>query len=282
MAHKNKLPLIVQIETALKALLKIGESRDEAKDQKTDHEGIYSWNTFRAYLKWCCIFANFCLTRHKCKTLKKCRRFADEWLSYLMDHYSPSTCKLAASALAKLYQCSGKDFIKTPPRKRADIKRSRGPKVRDKHFSEENHKNLVDFCKSTGLRRHELSMLRGTDLVYKDGKYYIHVRKGKGGKERLSQIIGNIGNVVDLMHKAGKNKVFSIISGGADIHGYRRDYANTFYRILARPLDTLIEDDLYVCQKDKAGVVYDRWAMLCVSENLGHNRIDVIAAHYLD
>ena len=107
-------------------------------------------------------------------------------------------------------------------------------------------------------------------------------RKEKGGKERLSRIIGNIGNVVDLMHKAGKNKVFPIISGGADIHSYRRDYANTFYRILARPLDTLIEDDLYVCQKDKAGVVYDRWAMLCVSENLGHNRIDVIAAHYLD
>ena len=282
MGHKNKESLTRQTERVLSEKCRFGESRDKAKKDKSDKDGIYSYSTFAAYLKWCYVFVHFCLDHYKCKTLMQCRQYVDEWLTTLIGRCAPSTVKLAASALAKLYGCSAKGFIHTPDRRRADIKRSRGPKERDRHFSEENHRELVDFCKSTGLRRHELYALRGTDLVCKNGRWYVHVKKGKGGKERLAQIVGNVQSVIDVMHKAGGGKVFPKVPEVMDVHGYRREYATAFYKILVRPLDKLPEKELYRCRGDKKGVVYDRWAMLTVSKSLGHNRIDVIAGHYLD
>ena len=40
-------------------------------------------------------------------------------------------------------------------------------------------------------------------------------------------------------------------------------------------------EEIYCCRGDLAGVWYDRKAMLIASRNLGHNRVDVIAGHYL-
>ena len=39
--------------------------------------------------------------------------------------------------------------------------------------------------------------------------------------------------------------------------------------------------EVYVCRGDLKGVVYDRKAMEIASKALGHNRISVIAAHYI-
>ncbi len=38
----------------------------------------------------------------------------------------------------------------------------------------------------------------------------------------------------------------------------------------------------YRCRKDRRGVAYDKKAMLYVSRQLRHNRISVIAGHYLN
>ena len=84
------------------------------------------------------------------------------------------------------------------------------------------------------------------------------------------------------MQGAGNGKVFAHIPVAADIHGYRREYATAYYKAIARPVDTLKPQEKYICRKDKRGIVYDRRAMLAVSRSLGHNRIDVIAGHYLD
>ena len=97
----------------------------------------------------------------------------------------------------------------------------------DTHFSEKNNDELVKFCKGTGLRRCELSSIKGGDIItkteieaeitklesipedkrtaadekqlgilkdtrYFEEEYYVHIRKGigKGGRERYSPIIG--------------------------------------------------------------------------------------------
>ena len=39
--------------------------------------------------------------------------------------------------------------------------------------------------------------------------------------------------------------------------------------------------DAYVCRGELKGTIYDRKAMAIVSDALGHNRISVIAGHYL-
>ncbi len=113
-------------------------------------------------------------------------------------------------------------------------------------------------------------------------KYYISVQKGgKGGKQRTVEIIGNVENVVSLMRKSGSKKVFSNIPNGADVHGYRADYANALYKRYTRNLKDISKEEKYICRADLKGVIYDKKAMAIVSENLGHSRISVIAQSYL-
>ena len=284
--RKNKLSLIAQVLAILLGLDRRGQSRHDAKDDHGRVAGIYSSATFDKYLRICCLFGKWCKAKYKCKTLSECRQYVDEWLSELIAaNRSAHTIKLYACAVAKLFQCSTKDFIKTPARERKNITRSRGVKARDAHFSVENNSEIVNFCRSVGARRHEVMALRAGDLKYDKGNYYVKIKRGKGGKAREVLVVGDVQNVIDCFEKAKSDpygRVFPKIPNAMDVHGYRREYAETLYNMVACDVSTLSKEETYRCRKDKRGIVYDIEAMLTVSENLGHNRIDVIAYNYLD
>ena len=263
-----------------------GESRHQGKNMGITAEHIYSYGTLDAYLQQCCDFVKFAKAEHGAKTLAECRPHVNEYIQRNIDQGKSSySIKLTTSALAKLYDCSSKDFTPTPSRCREDITRSRNPAVRDAHFSEARNKALVDFCCSTGLRRHELAALTG-DCLRQDeqGKYHIWVQSGKGGKSRLAPVVGNaqqVQNVVSLCQQAGDRRVFSKIHNAADIHHYRACYAERIYSSQARPISTLQSSERYYCRGDQKGIVYDREALRATSHALGHNRVSVVAAHYL-
>ena len=246
---RNKIgkSLVQQVKENLNSKLAIGESKYEAKLKNAHTEKIYSWSTYKAYLKHCCYFVKWCKEQladerigHKVRTLEECRSFVEKWIQAEMDRgQSPYTIKLELSSLAKLYGCSTKDFdIVTPERKRSNITRSRGIAERDKNFSEKNNADLITFCRCTGLRRGELSQIRGNDLIEKDGKCFLHITKNtKGGRARISLIIGNkeeIEFVLKLCNDAGKNKIFPNPSENADIHSYRGEYAARIYNLHKR------------------------------------------------
>lgn len=273
-----------QIKANLEGKLHVGESKCFAKAMGTAQEGIYSWSTYRTYMRHCNYFAEYCRIEHGCRTLEECRPYAEEWVRHRIDQegLSPYTVKLEVSALGKLYGEPGSNFGLSPSRHRAEITRSRGVAVRDKNFSETKNDRLVQFCRSTGLRRSELMALTGDKLVKRDNQYYIHVTQGtKGGRERFAPVIGNVKNVVELMTAAGAGNVFKKVSTNADIHGYRSEYAVAVYRSYARDITTLPRKEIYYCRGDLKGVRYDRAAMAVTSQALGHNRISVIAGHYL-
>ena len=307
MGHKNKSSFTKQIQDALDVCLSIGESKHNDKQERTEDgrrvsdTRIYSWNTYRAYMQHANTFTQWIKQNHPgIKTLAAARPYVETWLcSRVCAGLSSYTVKLDAAALAKVYGCGTKDFdIITPPRLRNEIVRSRGEKVRDKHFSEKNNAALVSFCRCCGLRRSELEKLRGTDLIEKGGRYYVRVLSGKGGRDRLAPVIGSpdeVRAVVDRMKAAGNNKVWDKVHNAADIHSYRRDYAARVYALYARPVDSLqgvmIPDPdhsgrmvsaVYRCRGEYSGRVYDRAALLHCSRALGHNRVDVVARHYLD
>ncbi len=243
--HNATKSLIQQVKETLDSKLAIGESKYLAKiiGKHTDH--IYSWETYRSYLKHACYFVLWCkeqpvdpILGHKPRTLEECRNagFVEKWIQYNIDRgLSAYTVKLQISALAKLFGCSTKDFdIKTPTRKRANIKRSRCNDVAmDKHFSVTKNKDLITFCRCTGLRRAELEQIRGTDLIEHEGKLCLDVHKGtKGGRLRICEICGRdeeIETVKRLCTEAGPNKIFSHVHSNADIHSYRADYAKRIY-----------------------------------------------------
>lgn len=287
MSHKNKLPLVDQVKQVLDSRLAIGRSKHQDKlAEETPREitsnYIFSWNTYRSYLRHCCYFVLWCKEKYSCKTLEQCRSHVDDWLRH-RKALSARVQKLDASSLAKLFGCSTAEFIKTDPRLRANIKRSRGKKKMDAHFSEKKNWELVEFCKSVGLRRAELSALYGNCLKEEDGQYFIIVKSGaKGGKYREAPVIGNVELVVRIMNKVGNKKVFAKISSAADIHSYRADYATAIYNANARPIAEIPKCERYYCKKDKKGIWYDKEAMKITSRALGHNRISVIAGHYLN
>lgn len=92
------------------------------------------------------------------------------------------------------------------------------------------------------------------------------------------------------MKSVGSSRVFDKIPLAADIHSYRADYATAIYNAHTRQIEELKcnlgvkggnTGDVYVCRGDLKGIVYDRKVMEVASKALGHNRISIIAAHYI-
>ena len=321
MRHKNKKSLKQQVDEELRSMLAIGQSKHADKISGETTDKIYSYGTLKAYQQQCIAFAVYCKNQHKAKNLADCRQFVDEYLKMNIDkNMSPYTIKLQASALAKLFHCTTKDFITTPSRKRENITRSRHSVKRDCRYKSGKNDDFIRFCKCTGLRRRDVTALKGSALIEEDGQYYIYVQNGKGGRKRLSEIIGSaedIAFVVDAMQKAGERKVFDKIPD-IDIHSLRAEYAKSVYEKYSRnrndyknermilyhnclvttytnksevqeyynPDGTLKKGFIdvrtaYCCKNDKKNICYDRYALLKASQALGHNRASVVADHYL-
>lgn len=290
-----------EIKKILKSKEKFGESKHSDKKNHTMKDGIYSRNTAKMYNRECQKFADFAIQQHGNAKLSvaESRDYATEYLKNGIENgMSPYTLQMQRSALAKLYGCTGNDICDLPPRHRADITRSRNhtvvsektgkiiknQSVRAGHFSEKNNAEIVAFCRSTGLRRSELESLTGDQLeVAEDGNAYIHLKgyQCKGGRPRVVPVIGDVSNAITLCQNAGRNKVFHRVPQAMDVHSYRSEYAVAIYNQYARPIDELEQKEKYYCRAELKGTVYDREAMLMASKALGHNRISIIAEHYL-
>ncbi len=260
--HKSTKSLIQQVKETLDSKLSIGESKYLAKLNGTYTNYIFSWETYRSYLKHSCYFIRWVKEQpidpvlgHKPRTLEECRKagFVEKWIQYNIDRgLSNYTVKLELASLSKLYGCKSTDFnIKTHPRKRASIKRSRRNDVAmDKHFSITKNKDLITFCRCTGLRRSELEQIRGTDLIEHEGKLFLDVHKGtKGGRLRISEICGSeeeLETVKRLCAEAGSNKIFPNPHTNADIHSYRADYAKRIYNKYKREYSEFKHERLIV------------------------------------
>lgn len=282
MGHEKKLT--EQMHNRFAKMFERGYGRSRHLDKKNcETQGkIYSKNTFETYKKVGYSFVAYMRNNHpELKKLEACQAYVNEYLCKraYTDKVSAWTFKNERTALKKLFGLENQPvkWLNAPKCERAEVTRSRGAAVRDTHFSETKNADLVEFCRSTGLRRHELQALRGCQ--FKDG-FLIGV-KGKGGKVRDIEIVGDVALVERLCKAAGKSKVWKNVHNAADVHSYRADYARRVYRRYERDSSHLLRSDMYLCRKDKKGRVLDREAMKMVSQNLGHERISVCAQSYL-
>ena len=273
----------------LQAMLKagMGSKRSKDKSEADTKNKIYSKATFETYKQQFRHFADWLEKAHpEAFTLEDARGFVDEYLRHLIElersAYSISTAK---AAIAKIMGVEATQFIATPPRLRADIKRSRGVAERDKHISDKKEEELARFTSATGLRRKEMTMIRAEDLFFENGQAYLNVDKGtKGGKSRVAKIVGKTEEETKDIVKwiqSKEGRLFNKLSSNYDNHYYRATYANRLYNELKRDIDDIPAQERYVMRKERAGEVYDKHAMLQVSRALGHNRISVIAQSYL-
>lgn len=271
------------IKSLLDSKMAIGQSRHLAKDNGTAQDKIFSYGTRHTYETKCNQFANYCKDNYNCKSLTQCEKHINDYMQHIRDKgQSAYTQKATLSAIGKLYGKSYFNEVKTDARHREDINNNRTHTEYQKHFSEKNNQELVNFCKNTGLRRSELLQIKGNSLVFKDGKYQIYVENGKGGKERYVPILNQNKQTIDKMLSVKENQnVWLSVSKAAPIHQYRAEFAQNTYRELARETSTLKSNELYYCRGTMAGQVYDKVALHETSQALGHERENVIVSHYL-
>ena len=237
--HQQAYDILVSMQS-------FGESKKEAIANGTDKEKIFSHNTYKTYWKHTKYFIKYVQEQHpEVTTIKKAKKYVNEWLQVRVDQgLSAWTIQTEAKALGKLYGINpdDPDYFQPPKRNRQDITRSRVDRARDKHFSVSNNDELIKFCKGTGLRRSELASIKGKDLISRseiemelnqlnllenltpeevkrlnilkdamrfESEYYINIENGKGGRKRISPIVGkNIDQIVERMKNTLLNTNF--------------------------------------------------------------------------
>lgn len=281
--------IIRQIQERLTGMAAFGQSKHADKAANGGYparDKIYSRSTMDGYLDAAARFGAWARSEHGCRTLEDARAWTGEYLDHRQaEGLSAWTVRRDAAAIAKVYGCRTTELgSELPIRRRSEVTQHRGDRSVG-HFDPERHADLVDLCRATGLRRHEVAALT-TDDVYRDaeGRCMVHVAQGKGGKERTVVALSDAPlRVAAAARAAGSNRVIDHIPKYAPIHAYRREFAQELYdRSVAAAKGAQGGSDgsrTYVCRGDKAGTVYDRDAMLVVSQALGHNRLSVVTAY---
>ena len=297
MGHKKKnsdsRDLHQQAYDRLKSMQHFGDSKAADKRYDREHDTnivskkIYSYETYRTYWKHIKYFLGWLKERKPgLKKLERARPFVSEWLQSRVDAgLSAWTIQTEEAALTKLFGINkdDPDRFQPPKRKKDEIKRSRGPKIRDKHFSEVNNSELISFCKGGGFRRNILERLRGRDLytremiesrlvkarnendmemikictdaldTFPSKEYFILHYQDKGGKTRISPIMGpHMNDIIDRMRSTRPEMlVWEHVSENCDVHSYRSDYAQYIYKEYARPASELKYENKILCADGK-------------------------------
>lgn len=300
----------------LKLMEAYGESKKDAMQDDTMKDKIFSFNTFTTYWKHIRYYVDWVTKEHpEATTLKSAKKYVNEWLDHRAascnqkgEPLSAWTIQTEAKAVGKLYGITpdDPDYYVPPVRNRKNIKRSRNNVVRDSHFSEVKNAEFVTFCRTTGLRRCEITRLTGKDLVsrsalerritdleekgslterdqkqlqmlqdtrlFPDCDHFIFIKRGKGGRQRLVPLCLNDKStklVVEKMSAVGCDEiVWKDVPKNADIHGYRADFATAIYRKFARR----IEDIPYDATNKGTGRKYQSQVYVCRKD--GYKKLD--------
>ncbi len=276
----------------LDALMADGQKRSDAKEVAREHgeslfaftDGkIHAFESRNNYQKITMRFLNWVRDEHNIRDLARVDERADELVSLYLTEWialnkSAWTLQTERSALRTFFGSRTlAEDVALPKRKRENITRSRLPAKRDKHFQPKNWPLLVNFVQACGLRREELRDLNVGDIYYKhDGQLVVHVRKGKGGREReVPAFPGREQSILDVKAiRPDEEKAFERLPSAMDIHDYRRRFAQEMYEYYSgRPLPPK-EGRLESAE-------FDRAAAQKVTRLLGHTRIDIIFGHYI-
>ena len=276
-----------QIHSRLSEMTRFGQKKYLARIDEGTHnpEGIFGTETYKKYLSFCKTFAGWLKINHpEVRKLDDAGQYVPEYLEVqISDGKSAWTIRAYASALAKLFHCSSNDFgVGLPERKRADIKRDR--EAPDEKTIEK-YKDVIDFCTGTGLRAKELRLVCPEDIFRdKSGALMVTVKRGKGGKRRVSQVLKEYeSRVLELAGRKSKGeRIFDNVPADARLHYFRSRYATLLYERTARKIKDIPSAEQYKMRNDRKGFILDRRAMKFVSQQLGHERIGIIASNYLD
>lgn len=255
--------------------------------------GIYSIKTMQTYLQVANEYGNWLKEQgiKRPEDYDIAKSMTRDYLEYRdAQGLSAWTINRDRAALSKIF---GERIEYDTTTRTKDITRSRYECEYEKHYNPNGkYKHLFDFCKATGLRRHEVEQIKPTDLKERDGRYFVVVQQGKGGKHRESFVLPQYQKqVLELFkNRQGEEKLFDKVPRNIDIHSLRGQYAKGVYNHI---LDNKEDKDFlradyncklkgtYYMRGDYKGNNFDKEYVEVVSKCLGHNRIDTSICSYL-
>lgn len=302
-----------QLKRKLNSMKMYGRSKhDEKKDLqvlanlkgenissvKVNH--IFSKSTYKLYMDRTQKFGAWMQEKHPdikdFNQIKKCH--AEEYLLKLKEQgLRAATLQTYTAALAKVLNCNCNELNKQLPTKRSQTPQ-KGRKGTSNHFSIENHKDLIEFIKYTGLRASEAKQMSSKQIkIDKDNNVFLdfnstreYQKMTKGGRGRIiTKIRKSYQNVLlKIKETAEKNnyktiwqKYSSSSFKNGNLHQYRRVYAQSTYNDI---LNEVREQTGYEAILDyhsrKYNEHYNRKSLKEVSQQLGHSRIDVVVDNY--
>lgn len=301
-----------QMFRALNALNRFGQSKYQAKQEsyrqgtKGKVEGIYSKKTMQDYKKVAEQFNTW--AKSKDYHFHSLSEVSDEHIKQYLterqaDGRSAWTVSHDLSALNKIFHrdISKKD-AGLQARRNADIKNNRG--LGNNYRASVYHKNeaLTSFLSATGIRRQSITTISPTNAIRNEKGTVIGFSVvEKGGKARNCYVIRNkqaeITAFVDKHISTHGNKPFwNKVDKNLNTHWYRGEYAHTLYNDLVSAhnnrqdyfdgyRDTFVNASKLEQATNGHGAItkgYDTESLAIVSQNLGHNRIDVVYSNYLN
>lgn len=300
-----------QMFRALNVLNCFGQSKYQAKQEsyrqgkKGKVKGIYSKKTMADYKKVAGQFHSWC--KSKGYSFKSLADVSDSHiLQYLKERQdmgkSSWTISHDLSALNKIFsrEISKKDAgLKS--RRNSDIKNNRGLANNYRPSIYKKNKELTDFISATGIRRQSITIVNPANAIRDDKGAVIGFSIiEKGGKPRNCYVIKGrqeaITSFVDKHQSKNGNKSFwNKVDKNLNTHWYRAEYARTLYNDLVFAQnnkqdyingyrDFFVNSSRLALATKGYGQItkgYNTECLGVVSQNLGHNRIDVVYANYL-
>jgi len=275
-----------QLHQRMELLNCIGESRHICKKEYKEMMGknpsnrtmgIHSYSSYDAIKQTSIEFVRH--LRKEYKDIKDVSQIKKEHVvEYLKfrqeDGKSAATISKDMASLNKLFNLHiTKKECGIKNRSYKDITRSRGPKAHDKKYNPNNYKEQITLAKACGYRRESVLVITPERFIWKDGlPYKVHLIE-KGGKERDATILkGDREKVKEILNGKQKGKpMFSKYTSKIDNHAFRREYAKNRYK-------ELVKEQGYE-NKDYRG--FDSKLLRKVSNDLGHNRLNVTIYNYL-
>lgn len=302
MGRKSK-NIKIELNRRIDELLRIGEKKvKDDKDNPNRAEGIHSIRTADTYRSIANSFADF-LKGQGVRSMAEIERQHIEDYMLSRSDLSAYTHNRDLSAINKLLDTRyiPRDFG-FQDRKYSHITNNRGTALYDTSEAKRNREQL-DFVRATGIRRQSIATITPEQAIRNASGQVIGFNViEKGGRERncvvLEQERQRITELVNQKStEQGANApMFRAVDSNANPHYARREYAQALYTDLklaheqgydyydglrSRFINEQALDKAVSRYNNEIVRGYDRDVMGEVSQNMGHNRIDVILYHYL-
>lgn len=300
---RNTKNIKIQLNNRIDELLRIGERK--IKNDKTNAnraEGIHSIRTANTYRSVINCFADYL----KSEGVRNVGDITREHIQSYMQSRSGMSAYTHSKDLSAINKILDTRYtvreFELPNRSYSHVCNNRGLAVRDTSDAIRNREQL-DFVRATGIRRESIATIIPSQAIRNsEGQVIGFNVTEKGGRERNAVVIEKErARITELVNQreqeTGKNiHMFNAVDSNANPHYFRREYAQQLYEDLRQSAEQGRDyytgmRDIFINQASYERAIsrykndsikgYERDILAEVSQNLGHNRIDVILYHYL-